>query len=387
MRRIGVVTVARSDFGIYRPILRAIQQDPALDLLLFVTGMHLNLEHGLTVREIEAEDFPIAERIEVPMDGDSPLAVARAMGNGTAGMAQALARHPPDILLVLGDRFEMHAAALATLPFNIPLAHIHGGELTLGAMDDALRHSLTKLSHLHFAAAEAYAQRLRQMGEEPWRVTVSGAPGLDNLTTLAPLDPDEITRRFGIFLDPAPLLVTLHPETRSGIAAQELAETTLSAIAEAGYPSVFTQPNADPGSQAITAEIGRFIASHDNAWMIENMGTASYFALMRAAAVMVGNSSSGIIEAASFALPVVNIGTRQDGRLRAANVIDVPVEPTAIANAIRRAAAPQFRAPLSGLQNPYGDGRATGRIIDRLRSITLGEQLITKRFHDFPAAS
>ncbi len=387
MRHIGVVTVGRSDFGIYRPILRAIQNDPDLELMLFVTGMHLNPEHGLTVREIEHEDFPIAARIEVPLDGDTPLAVARAIGHGTTGMALALATHPPDILLVLGDRFEMYAAALAALPFNIPLAHIHGGELTFGAMDDALRHSLTKLSHLHFAAAETYARRLRQLGEEPWRITVSGAPSLDNLSALSPLDPGEIHRRFGISLDAAPLLVTLHPETRSSMSAQTLVDAVLTAIEQIGHATVFTQTNADPGGQVIMSAIRAYAADHDNAWIVQNMGTAGYFGLMKAAAAMLGNSSSGIIEAASFALPVVNVGTRQDGRLRAANVQDVPAEPSAIARAIGLATAPQARAALAGLRNPYGDGKAADRIVERLRAVPLGERIIVKRFHDLPAPS
>lgn len=387
MRNIGVVTVGRSDFGIYRPVLRAIQSDPGLELSLYVAGMHLNPEFGMTVGEIEAEGFPIAARIQTPMDGDEPLSVARAMGHGTAGMAQVLAAHAPDILLVLGDRFEMYAAALAALPFNIPLAHIHGGELTFGAMDDALRHSLTKLSHLHFAAAETYAQRLRQLGEEPWRITVSGAPSLDNLCTLSPADPGEIHRRFGISLDPAPLLVTLHAETRSAMPAQTLVEATLAAIDETGHAAVFTQANADPGSQAIMASIRDFVDSRDNAWLAPNLGTAGYFGLMQAAAAMLGNSSSGIIEAASFALPVVNIGSRQEGRLRAANVIDVPAVPGAIADAIRRATSPATHTALAGLQNPYGDGKAADRIIERLRTVALGEQLTTKRFHDLSSPS
>ena len=387
MRRIGVVTVGRSDFGIYRPILKALQEDATLELMLFVTGMHFNLEHGLTVREIEAEDFPITERIEVPTDGDSPLAVARAMGQGTTGMAQALTRHLPDILLVLGDRYEMFAAALAAIPFNIPLAHIHGGELTYGAMDDALRHALSKISHLHFATAQVYAQRLHQLGEEPWRVTVCGAPSLDNLASLSTSTPDEIVQRFGISLDPAPLLVTLHPETRSATTARQLIDATLAAIQESGRPAIFTQTNADPGSAVIMTAIRSYVADHDNAQIVENLGTASYFGLMKAAAAMVGNSSSGIIEAASFALPVVNIGSRQDGRLRAANVNDVTAEPATIANAIRSATSPGARTALEGLKNPYGDGNAAPRIIEILRDVALDDNLTTKRFHDLPVSS
>ncbi|MBM4135184.1 MAG: UDP-N-acetylglucosamine 2-epimerase (hydrolyzing), partial [Nitrospira sp.] len=213
MRSIGVVTGSRADFGIYLPLLRLISADPSVTLSLAVTGMHLSPEFGFTLKEIEAEGFPIDHRVEMLLSSDSPEGIAKSMGLGTLGFAQAFARQLPDILVVLGDRFEMHAAAVAAAPFKFPVAHIHGGEVTEGAIDNALRHSITQLSHLHFAATDEYGQRLIQMGEEPWRVTVSGALGLDNLRATPLIGRNELERRIGLSFEKPPLLVTFHPVT------------------------------------------------------------------------------------------------------------------------------------------------------------------------------
>ena len=213
MRRIGIVTAARSDYGIYRPVLNAIDAAPDLDLLIYVTGMHLSPEFGLTITEIEADGFRVHERIDTLLSSDTPASISKAMGLGQIGFAQVFQRQKPDLLIVLGDRFEMHAAGLAALPFKIPVAHIHGGEITEGAFDDALRHSLTKLSHLHFVATETYGRRIIQLGEESWRVAVTGSPTLDRIRTSVLPGKDELARRFGLVLEPAPLLVTFHPVT------------------------------------------------------------------------------------------------------------------------------------------------------------------------------
>ena len=375
-----MVTVARSDFGIYRPVLRAIEWDSRLGLWLYVTGMHLSERFGLTVGEIEAEGMPVTERIPMLLEGDTPKDVALSMARGTAGMAEALARHRPDILVVLGDRFEMHAAAVAAVPFNIPIAHIHGGELSYGAIDDALRHSMTKLSHLHFATTEDSADRIRQMGEEPWRITTSGAPALDNLHLLEIPGPGKIETMFGVKLDPAPLLVTYHPETRNLEGAEDELAKLLKALDATDKPVLFTLPNADAGNRRIIETLNEYVAKRRQAWLVDNLGTANYFGVMRAAAAMVGNSSSGIIEAASFELPVVNIGDRQKGRTRAANVIDVRADERAIRDGIEHALSPEFRRSLENLGNPYGDGRAAGKIVEVLRNVDIDQRLIAKEF-------
>jgi len=381
MRRIGVVTVARSDYGIYRPILRQLVAHPQVDLQLLVGGGHLVPQYGLTVRAIE-DEFPIAARVDMLLGSGSRESIALAMGVGAIGFAQAYARLRPDLLLTLGDRFEMLSAVVASVPQQIPVAHIHGGELTEGAIDDAIRHAITKLSHLHFAATEDYARRILQMGEEPWRVVVSGAPALDEVASVPYLSRSAVCDRFGF--DPADpfLLVTFHPVTLGADAAVDGLDALLAALERATMPCVMTFPNADAGSQSIIAEFTEYAGRHRAVRLEPNLGTDWYFNTLRHAAAMVGNSSSGIIEAASFAVPVVNIGDRQKGRVRSINVVDVPPDADAILAAIRRVVSPTFKESLAGMVNPYGDGRAAHRIVDRLVSVPTGHALLQKRFVD-----
>jgi UDP-hydrolysing UDP-N-acetyl-D-glucosamine 2-epimerase len=385
-RTIAVVTVARSDYGIALPILRALGAADDLRLRLLVGGAHLAPALGLTVRAIEQDGFDVADRVDTFVDSDAPDATAAAIGLGVAGFARAYRAARPDVVVVIGDRFEMFAAAVAALPLNLPLAHVHGGELTLGAIDDALRHAITKLSHLHFVATDEYARRVIQMGEEPWRVVVSGAPALDRVAAFRPRAAADVERQFAIRLAPAPLLVTMHPATLQPDRAVHDCEEMLAAIERSGLPAVFTSPNGDAGGRAIAARLGGYVRDHDAAWFVADAGADGYFDLMTHAAAMVGNSSSGIVEAASFGLPVVNIGPRQNGRTRARNVIDVDACRDAVAAAIRTAVSPAFRASLARLQNPYFRDGAAAAIVDRLRSVTLGPSLLQKRFHDLPAA-
>lgn len=387
MRTIGVVTTTRADYGLYLPLLRAIEADPDLRLHLIVTGMHLAPEFGLTVQAIEADGFEVSERVEMLLSSDTPQGIAKSMGLGTIGFAQLFARFRPDILVVLGDRFEMFAAALSALPFKLPVAHIHGGELTQGAIDDALRHSLTKLSHLHFVSTHEYARRVVQLGEEPSRVIVSGAPGLDNLHTVQVLEPSEVAARYGVSLEPPPLLVTFHP------VALEYEQTAwqigelLAALEACALPVIFTMPNADTSGRSISRMIERFVEATPPASLVPNLGTQGYFSMMTHAAAMVGNSSSGLVEAPSFKLPVVNIGTRQQGRIRVANVIDVGYTQQEIAAGIRKAIDPTFRASLTHLVNPYGSGQAAAAIVARLKDVPLDDRLVMKRFYDVPVTS
>lgn len=384
LRTIGVVTTARSDYGIYLPILRAIEAEPSLALHLIAGGMHLSPEYGRTIEAIERDGFPIGDRVEMLLSSDTALGTAKSIGLGVLGFSESYARKQPDILLVLGDRFEMHAAVLAALPFGIPIAHVHGGEVTEGAIDDALRHGITKMAHLHFASTAEYADRIVRMGEEPWRVTVSGAPSLDNLRTVALLDAAQLQKKFGVPFEPAPLLVTFHPVTRELDRTGAKIDALLAALETTRSPIVFTLPNADPGGRLITERIRAFAAARPDAYILDNLGTQAYFSVMRIARAMVGNSSSGIIEAASFELPVVNAGSRQQGRTHAKNVIDVTDDERAgsIASAIAAAVDPQFRASLRGMPNPYGDGTAAAAIVGRLRDTAIDSTLLKKRFHD-----
>lgn len=387
VRTIAVVTVGRSDYGLYGALLRRIHADEELDLRVIVAGTHLSPEFGLTVREIEQDGFLIADRVATVIARDTPEAIARSLALGVTGFARAFAAGRPDILLVLGDRFEMYAAALAALPFAIPVAHVHGGEVTSGAIDDALRHSMTKLSHLHFTSTEEYARRVRQLGEEPWRVSVSGAPGLDNLRTTRLIDRQELAARFGVPAAGPFLLCTFHPVTLEFQETEWHMTELLAALDAFGVPVLLTAPNADTEHRLVRRNLEGFVDAHPTARLIECLGTQVYFSVMSVASAMVGNSSSGLIEAPSFKLPVVNIGTRQAGRVRARNVIDVGYERDDILGGLVRAVNPVFRSGLRDLVNPYGLGDAAGHIVRRLKALPLGRALIEKRFCDIDEPS
>lgn len=387
MRTIAVVTVGRSDFGIYRPILRAIQQAPDLALRLLVSGMHLSPEFGYTVDAIEEEGFHVDERLDMLLSSDRPEGASISMGLGVVGFGQSFARARPDILLVLGDRFEMYAAVIAALPFRIPVAHIAGGEVTEGAIDDAIRHCITKLSHLHFVSTQPYAERVIRLGEEPWRVSVAGAPGLDNLASVEISDFETLRASLGLEIEQPFIMATYHPATLNDMSPSAQIAEVFAAIDSRDVPVVFTMPNADPGGRLIWDQIREFAKGRPNVHHVENLGTQAYFSMMATSALMLGNSSSGIVEACSFGLPVINIGNRQQGRVRGPNVIDVECDQDRIVVGIDKALDQTFRQSLEGVSNPYGDGAASDIIVERLRTVELGSRMITKKFYDGPATS
>ncbi len=383
-RRIGVVTVGRSDYGHLRPVLAAIRRATDLELVLLVAGMHLAPEFGLTVREIEADRLPIAERIAMLEGRDTPEALAAATGRGVAGFGAAFARQRLDLLVVLGDRFEMLAAAVAALPFVLPVAHIHGGEASEGAMDNQIRHAITKLAHLHFASAEPHARRIAAMGEEPWRIHTVGAPGLDRLVDLEALSREALARELDLPADGPWLLVTFHPVTlEPGDTAAHIDEL-LAALEKTDGTLVMSYPNADTSGRLIVDRLEEFAARHPRRCRLaRNLGDRLYLSLLRHADLMIGNSSSGLIEAPSVGLPVVNVGARQRGRLRGTNVIDVEPSREDILRGIEAAQAPAFRARAGAAANPYGDGRAAPRIVEVLRTVPLDARLVQKRFHEW----
>lgn len=365
MREIGVLTTSRADFGVYRSVLDRMARSRRLKTRLIVSGSHLEPAFGRTVVEIERAGYPVFRRVRC-LRGDMASSMSRMM----EGMARVFRSWKPDLLLVLGDRFEMLAGALAAVPFHIPIAHLHGGEVTKGALDDSFRHALSKLSHLHFTSTAEAAGRLRRMGEEPWRITVSGAPALDRLTELRPSPQESF------------LLVTYHPVTLEPGKEGAQTDALVAALRRVDRPCVVTAPNADPGQEKIRERLQRFCRGNPKARFIESAGSEGYFQLMSRAGAMVGNSSSGLLEAPSFRLPVVNVGTRQDGRLRARNVIDCGYDVGGIVRAVRRALSPAFRRSLRGLKNPYGDGRAADRIVRRLEAVPLDDRLLRKGFQD-----
>jgi GDP/UDP-N,N'-diacetylbacillosamine 2-epimerase (hydrolysing) len=380
-RRIAVVTVGRSDYGIYFPVLRPLQNDETVNLQLIVAAAHLDPKYGNTVKEIESDGFQIAARVPMTRKGDSGEDVAAAIGAGIGEFVAAYHQVQPDIVLLLGDRYEMFAAAIAALPVKLPLAHVHGGELTFGAIDDAIRHSITKLSHIHFVATAEYAHRILQLGEEPWRVHTTGSPVIDSILSMEPIPEAVLEAEIGLDLSRT-LLITYHSPTLEANHIETVANL-LGALAASGNNLLFTGANADARSGELMQSIERFVEKSPNARLIPNIGHRKYHSVQKYAAAMVGNSSSGIVEAASYHLPVVNIGTRQAGRLRAANVIDVGNSKPEIAKGIAWATSPEFRESIAKLKNPYGDGRAAERIVSLLKSVETGEKLLLKKFVDY----
>jgi UDP-hydrolysing UDP-N-acetyl-D-glucosamine 2-epimerase len=387
LRSIAAVSVARSDFGLYEPLLEVLRKDPAVELRLMPGGTHFDPRFGPTIREIEALGYQYEHGLGFTLADDNAAAMARALGAGVSAYAEAFARRRPDLVLVLGDRLEMLCGAVAALPFGIPIAHLYGGKVTEGAVDELVRHALTKMSHLHFVTCELHERRLHQMGEEAWRVHNFGSPGLDRILATPRGTREEVSCKFG--LDPARpyIIVTFHPVTLEAAGRTRQIGALMEALAGYGGQFVISYPNADIGHREVIAAIERFAAARPaDAKIVRNAGSRDFFDLMAHAAAMIGNSSSAIGEAPSFALPAVNIGTRQAGFQRAGNVIDCGNDAREIAAAIGRATSPEFRAGLHGLKNPYGDGTASPRIAAVLRSVPLDDRLLRKRFVDLPRA-
>lgn len=381
-RQIAVVTSSRADYGFIKPVLLQILARPGLELSLLVTGSHLSKELGGTVEEILADGFQVSASVPAGNSVSSPWQMAEAIGQCINGFAELFAQYRPDILVVIADRYEMFGAAVAGVTSGLIVAHISGGDLTEGVLDDSFRHALTKLCHLHFPSNELSASRIRQMGEELWRIHVVGEPSLDALTNTKWLSDSELAQRIGI--DPSewepPLLVTLHPVTLQPDQIH-MQVGNLTVVLDS-YPClvIVTAANGDAGGQLINDALRAYARRRPKTRFIESLGWVAYASLMRRARAMIGNSSSGLLEAPSFELPVVNIGERQHGRLRAANVIDVADEPAAIRMGLERALSQEFRAKLKGFINPYGDENSAKKIVDVLEAVELGERIRMKHF-------
>lgn len=381
-RKVCVVSGSRADYGLLHWVMREIRDHPALELQVAVTGMHLSRRHGETWRAIEDDGFRIDARIDTGLENDSPVAVTKSVGRGVIGFADAFARLDPEIVLILGDRFEILAAAQAALLGNRAIAHIAGGDVTEGALDESMRHAMTKMAHLHFVTNEAAAARVRQLGEDPSRVFNTGSPGLDYLRRTALLSRDELEAALGLRFRERLLLITFHPATleTQAPAAQfaQLLDALDAVAADAGTTLALTLPNADPGSESIAALLERYVAAHPNAHAYTSLGAQNYLSLMSHADAVVGNSSSGLYEAPSLKVPSVNIGERQKGRLAAASVISCAPVAADIAAAIRRA----YTLDCSAVTNPYGDGESAPRIAAQLAAVADPRALLRKRFFD-----
>jgi GDP/UDP-N,N'-diacetylbacillosamine 2-epimerase (hydrolysing) len=383
-RRICVVTGSRAEYGLLRWTMESIRRTEGLALQVLVTGMHLSPEFGLTYREVARDGFTIDRKVEMLLSSDTPVGIAKSLGLGVIGMADALAELQPDLVLLLGDRFEILAAAIAALTARIPLAHAHGGETTEGAMDEAIRHSITKMSHLHFVATEEYRRRVIQLGEAPERVFTVGGLGIDSVQRLQLLDRAALEQALDFPLGKRNLLVTFHPVTlEPGTGPKQLGELLAALDALTDTHLIFTMPNADTDGRVLIEMIHAFVASHPQARAFTSLGQLRYLSCLREVDGVVGNSSSGLIEAPSLGKGTVNIGSRQAGRLRAPSVIDCPPTRGAIGAAIARLYSPDFATLARTVRNPYGDGGASERIVAVLASVEL-DGILKKRFFDLP---
>ncbi len=385
-RRLAVVTTSRADYGGLFHVLREMRDDSEVELLVVATGMHLSHLHGHTVDSIASDGFEIARRVPMLLAADDEASIVKSVGLGLIAFADTWAQLRPDFVVCLGDRYELLAPAVAALLQRVPIAHIHGGETSQGAVDEAVRHSVSKMASIHFPAAAPYAQRLIQMGEPPERVFTYGAPALDGLYSRQPMTRSELASFLQLDLGNPVALVTYHPVTLELDDCDEQIRNLLDAIRQAGIAAVFTRANADAMGSRINTAIDAFARAAPQRYRLyDHLGSAAYFSCLRHLDVMVGNSSSGLVEAPSFQLPVVNIGNRQLGRIRARNVIDADCHVDAIVAGIARARSPEFRRSLEGMENPYDvgrDGKASLRIKQKLMEIRVPADLLKKKFHD-----
>jgi UDP-N-acetylglucosamine 2-epimerase (non-hydrolysing)/GDP/UDP-N,N'-diacetylbacillosamine 2-epimerase (hydrolysing) len=382
-RTIAVITSSRADYSHLYWLLRDLASHPALDLKIIAMGPHLSPEFGCTVQHIEKDGFSIAARVECLLSSDSDVGMAKTIGVAVLSLADCLGQMRPDLLLVIADRYEMLAPASVALALRIPLAHIEGGEISEGAIDDSVRNALTKLSHLHFTSTEAARARVIAMGEEPWRVHRAGAPSLDHLRRNQLLGREELSARLGCDLSRAPALVAFHPTTIARDTTRE-ADAFFMALKSVNGPLFFCYPNADAGSRELVERAGLFLSERGTGGnqigrVFVNLEPVLYWSLLQYVEFLIGNSSSGIMEAASFAVPAINVGIRQRGREYGRNVLHCAAEPSAILECVHTARSVEFRRSLAGMENLYGDGNASRRIVKVLAEAPLGEQLLIKK--------
>lgn len=386
-RKVCVVTGTRAEFGLLRWLMADIQNSPGLQLQVIATGMHLSPEFGLTYREIEDAGFQIDAKVEMLLSADTGTAVTKSMGLGLIGLADAYERLAPDIIVLLGDRFEIFSAAAAALIAGIPIAHLHGGETTEGAFDEAIRHSITKMSHLHFVAADEYRRRVIQLGESPDRVFNVGGLGIDAIKRIKLLNRDELEASLDFKFKERNLLITFHPVTlETDSSAQQMQELlkALHELEDTGL--IFTMPNADTGGRELAKMVDDFVAAHPNSRVYSSLGQTRYLSCMKYVDGVVGNSSSGLAEAPSMGIGTINIGDRQKGRLAASSVIQCAPAYTAITSALYELYEPNFQKDLPETVNPYGDGGASEKIVQTLLEHDLNGLLI-KSFYNLPISA
>ena len=387
MRKVCVVTGTRAEYGLLRWLMRDIKDDPDLSLQVIATCMHLAPEFGETYREIEADGFAIDRKVEMLLSSDTPSAIGKSIGLGVIGFADAFQSLSPDLVIVLGDRFEILAAVSAALVARIPVAHLHGGELTKGAVDDAIRHAVTKMSQVHFVATDSYRQRVIQLGETPSRVHCVGGLGVDAIFRQPRLSREALEASLDFRFRERNLLVTFHPATLDAASPASQMTELLAALAPLDDVGLlFTLSNADAGGRELMRQVQSFVEGRSNARAFASLGQQRYLSCMALVDGVLGNSSSGLLEAPSFRVGTINIGNRQQGRELAGSVINCDVERNAIRQALERLFSSEYQRGLYNVINPYGNGGASRRIIDEIKRLELSE-LVKKTFFDMPLTS
>ena len=383
-KSICVVTGSRADYGLLSPVIKKLLVTGNFDLKVAATGAHLSEEFGLTYKEIEADGLSIDARIDVLQDDDSHMAMSGAIGTGIIRFAEYFEQNRPDMVVLLGDRFEIFAAVTAAAISCVPIAHLHGGETTEGAVDEFLRHSITKMSYLHFTSTEQYRRRIISMGEAPERVFNVGATGVENVLSMTYMDKEELARSINLELSMPYALVAFHPVTLENNTAEDQIEELLSALAETnGLQYIFTKANADAGSRAINKNIDAYCEKKSNAVALTSLGRRQFLSAMKYCEFIIGNSSSGIIEAPSLKIPTINIGDRQKGRIRAASVIDCRPEKHAILGSIDKARSRQFLREIANQENPYENGNTSEKIVAVITDFLQNDKInLKKSFYD-----
>ena len=378
IKKVCVITGTRAEYGLFYPIMKKIQTSDTLELQLIATTMHLSQEFGNTYQQIEKDGFVIHERIENLVTSDSKSAIAKSTGLATILLSDAFNRLQPDVVLLLGDRYETHAAATTAMLMNIPIAHIHGGEITEGAVDEQIRHSITKMSHLHFTSTDNYRKRVMQMGEEPSKVFTCGAPGIDNIMNLTLISKSDLEHDLHWKFENPSALFTYHPVTLYDNNLNEDLNQIFSTLQKSNLNILFTYSNADDNGKIINQKIEAFCKANPIKYkVVKSLGQLRYLSAMKYVNLLIGNTSSGIIEAASFQKPVVNIGERQNGRLQSGNVINCSV--VDLQKNIEKALSNDFQEHCNQVDNIYGDGNASETIVNLLSTVELS---VIKKFVD-----
>jgi GDP/UDP-N,N'-diacetylbacillosamine 2-epimerase (hydrolysing) len=383
LRKICVVSGSRAEYGLLRNIMKIIYNSESLKLQIIATGMHLSPKFGNTYLDIEKDGFFIDEKVEMLLSSDNASAISKSVGLGTILFSEALMRLQPDIIIILGDRFEVFSCACAALVQRKPIAHLHGGEVTPHLIDEAIRHSLTKISHMHFVATEKYQKRVLQMGEDPDKIFLVGGLGIDNIKNLELLDKNQIENELNISFNKKNLLVTFHPLSLEPDTSKIYVNELLGALNKLEDTMIiFTMPNADTDGRVIFNLIDNFVKNKSNAVSFISLGELKYLSLIQFVDGVLGNSSSGLLEVPTFKKGTINIGDRQKGREKAASVIDCEPKTDKILNALKKLYSKQFQEDLKEVINPYGEGGASKKVVDILSSISI-KNIIYKKFHDY----